>query len=231
VQATYTWSHTIDNQSEPLAGDFFNLNFTSIQTSGGSLGRATFSQQFDSQGDRGNSDFDQRHNLVLFGYWNLPYGFIASGLAAFRSGFPYNLQAPIAFGSVLNQRPDLVGSPGNPVPVAGGVRLFAPSAFAVPADDSLGTLGRNALTGPGLYNLDVSLARAFRIREGMHMTARASAFNVLNHANLGNPATLLTDPNFGIAQFGRQGFGTGFPAQSPLNESPRQLQLSLKFQF
>ena len=32
VQGSYTWSHSIDNQSDPLIGDFFNLTFTSIQT-------------------------------------------------------------------------------------------------------------------------------------------------------------------------------------------------------
>ena len=43
VQGTYTWSHTIDNQSDALTGDFFNLNFTGIQTSGDSSGRLKWS--------------------------------------------------------------------------------------------------------------------------------------------------------------------------------------------
>ncbi|MBZ5604357.1 MAG: carboxypeptidase-like regulatory domain-containing protein [Acidobacteriia bacterium] len=232
IQATYTWSHTIDNQSEPLAGDFFNLNFTSVQTSGGSGGRAAFSEQFNPNVDRGNSDFDQRHNLVVFGYWNLPRGFIASALAAFRSGFPYSLIAPITgASSILNQRPDVAGPLGSTSAVAGGERLFNPAAFAVPPATTLGNLGRNALTGPGFYNLDLTLARVFAIREGLHLTARASAFNVLNHANLGNPGTLYGDPSFGVAQYGRQGFSTGFPAVAPLNETPRQMQLSLKIEF
>ena len=231
LQATYTWSHTIDNQSEPLAGDFFNLNFTSIQTSGGSNGRAAFSEQFNPNADRGNSDFDQRHNLVLLGYWNLPRGFILSGLAAFRSGLPYTPTAAILGQNILNQRPNVVGKPGEDVAVAGGKRLLTANAFAIPAAGVLGNLGRNALIGPGFYNLDVSLERAFAIREGMRLSARASAFNLLNHANLGNPITALADPNFGIALFGRQGFSTGFPAVAPLNETPRQLQFSVKFQF
>ena len=232
AQATYTWSHTIDNQSEPLVGDFFNLDFTSVQTSAGSVGRAAFSEQFNPNVDRGNSDFDQRHNLVLFGYWNLPRGFVVSGLAAFRSGFPYTLTAPITgASSILNQRPDLVGPPGVDVAVAGGERLLSSNAFAVPPAGTLGNLGRNALVGPGFYNLDLSVAREFAIREGMRLTARGSAFNLLNHANLGNPVTALEDPNFGVAFFGRQGFSTGFPATAPLNEIPRQLQFSVKIEF
>ena len=30
LQAAYTWSHSIDNQSDPLTGDFFDLNFSAI---------------------------------------------------------------------------------------------------------------------------------------------------------------------------------------------------------
>src|SRR5260370_20080495 len=57
LQGAYTWSHVIDNQSEPLLGDFFNLNFTSIQSSGGSNGRAAFFRHFDPPPDPGQSSF------------------------------------------------------------------------------------------------------------------------------------------------------------------------------
>jgi hypothetical protein len=66
LQVSYTWSHSIDNQSDALIGDFFNLNFTAIQSTAGPSGRSSFSRQFDPRADRGNSDFDQRHNLVVF---------------------------------------------------------------------------------------------------------------------------------------------------------------------
>jgi hypothetical protein len=249
AQVTYTWSHAIDNQSEPLLGDFFNLDFTSIQTSAGSNGRAAFSEQFNPQADRGNSDFDQRQNLVLLSYWNVPAIFsgsragvvfrdwIASGLAAFRSGFPYTVfgtsEVVTGGGEILNQRANLV----NPAavhtdqPVPGGVLLLNAAAFANAAASTLGDVGRNSLIGPGFYNLDLSLARSFRVTEGRRITLRGSAFNVLNHANLNSPDSLLGSPTFGIATYGRQGVQSGFPAVAPLNETPRQMQLSLKFEF
>jgi hypothetical protein len=96
-------------------------------------------------------------------------------------------------------------------------------------------VGRNAFTGPGFYNLDLAVGRSFPLPwlgEGSRLNFRADAFNVLNHANLGNPDTLLTSPTFGVATFGRQASqGNGFPTLSPLNETPRQIQLSVRIQF
>jgi hypothetical protein len=257
VQGSYTWSHTIDNQSEPLAGDFFNLLFTSIQGSSGTSSRAAFSEQFNNQVDRGNSDFDQRHNLVLFSYWNLPAPFARSKfapalrnwsfgeLAAFRSGFPFTVlgtsQAIRGQGEILNNRANIIDPSqavfSNPVPVRGGVQLLNPAAFSEPAISVLGNSGRNAFTGPGFYSLDLSLARSFGVRwlgEGGRVSFRADAYNFLNHANLGNPNSIFTNPvtsAFGVATFGRQGTPSGFPAVSPLNETARQVQLSLRLFF
>jgi hypothetical protein len=257
VQASYTWSHSIDNQSDPLVGDFFNLTFTSIQTGEGSDKRSTFSEQFNPNADRGNSDFDQRHNLVLFSYWTLPVPFAASkagillrdwtvaGLAAFRSGLPYTVYGTSSAikgqGLVLNNRANLLDPSqavfSNPAPVPGGVQLLNPAAFGPAAPSTLGNAGRNAFIGPGFYSFDLSLARSFGVPwlgEAGRFRIRADAYNVLNHANLGNPYAQLNDPpspTFGVATFGRQGFPSGFPAVSPLNETPREIQLSLKLEF
>jgi len=257
IQGSYTWSHTIDNQSDPLTGDFFNLNFTSIQTAPGSSGRATFSRQFDPQADRGNSDFDQRHNFVVFSYWNLPSLFVNSkwgllfrnwtvaGMAAIRSGFPYTVlgtsNVVAGGGRILNNRANIVDPAhavlSNPIPVAGGEQLLNPAAFSEAAPSTLGNEGRNAFTGPGFYSLDLSIAKSFPVPwlgEGGRVRIRADAYNVLNHANLGNPDALFTDPisaTFGVATFGRQGIQSGFPASVPLNETPRQIQLSVRVEF
>jgi len=254
LQGSYTWSHYIDNQSDPLTGDFFDLSFTNISSGSGTGTKAAFTQQFNPNGDRGNSDYDQRHNLVVFSYWNLPSAlqaskarmlfrdWIVAGLAAFRSGLPYTViddTSPVIPGNgvVINPRPDLVNpNPvlSSPVQVPGGEQLLNPAAFAT-VFDRVGTLGRNSLIGPGLYNIDLSLARSFGIPwfgESGRLTLRADAFNFLNHANLNNPDPFLGDTStFGQASFGRLGDPSGFPAVSPLNETPREIQLMLKIQF
>ena len=257
VQASYTWSHTIDNQSEPLLGDFFNLDFASIQGASGSTGRAAFTEQFNPQVDRGNSDFDQRHNLVLFSYWNLPVPFAGSKfaalfrdwtvaeMAAFRSGFPYTVFGTSTVvageGQLLNNRANIINPNqavlANPVPAPGGMLLLNAAAFSEAGPSVLGNSGRNAFIGPGFYSVDVSLARSFGLRwlgEAGRLTVRADAYNFLNHANLGNPNSDFTNPpssSFGVATFGRQGTQSGFPAESPLNETARQIQLSVRVRF
>ena len=252
VQGAYTLSHSIDNQSDPLVGDFFDLSFTAIDNASSSnlQQRSAFSQQFNSNADRGNSDFDQRQNLFLLGIWQpagqrwWSRGWKASYMAAFRGGEPYTIYAAttqvpnFGVGTFENPRADLILPSAylqQPVAAAGGIYVLNPAAFSPSASTTqVGTLGRNALTGPGLYNVDFSLARSFavpKVREGTLLTVRADVFNLLNHANLNNPDNLVGSPTFGLETYGRQGSPSGFPAVSPVNETARQIQLMLRLQF
>jgi hypothetical protein len=255
LQLAYTWGHTIDNQSEPLAGDFFNLFFVSATAGGGgSLNRAAFSEQFNSLGDRANADFDQRHNLVVLSDWEVPALFGSSKgavvfrnwrfaqIAALRTGFPYSVisRAGVIPGSgvIANGRADLLNAGAAAVdqtaPELGGRVLLNAAAFTPAPDGRVGTSGRNAFRGPGLFNVDVSVSRGFRpgwLGETGRMTFRADVFNILNHANLNNPDAFLGSSTFGLARFGRRGTDTGFPALQPFNETARQFQLILRLEF
>ena len=242
VQLSYTWSHSIDNQTEPLALDLFDYGFTSGTATRSRAAGSGFLRQFDSRGDRGNSDFDQRHNFTIFSvvdipqpasrsWWTVPLrNWTISELAAFRTGFPLS---PFGlFGRATLLDPEDVVLP-SAVPVNGGVRLWDRTAFADPFAQpfTLGNTGRNILRGPGLYNVDISLARTFRFGETTRLILRGDAYNVLNHANLNVPDSNLLNPRFGEAQYGRTGLPSTFPSLSPLNESGRQLQLGLRFEF
>ena len=90
------------------------------------------------------------------------------------------------------------------------------------------------MRGPGFWNVDLSMSREFRLRrlgETSVLQLRADLFNAFNHANLGNPDTLLESRNFGLAQFGRRGFASLAIGTSPLNEFPRRVQLVLRVSF
>ena len=94
---------------------------------------------------------------------------------------------------------------------------------ATPAGDHFGNLGRNALTGPGFVNTDLSLVKNTRLTERMNLQFRTEAFDVFNHPNFGNPNLNAQSGTFGritTTRFPTGDFG-----------SARQLQLSLKLQF
>jgi hypothetical protein len=237
-QFAYTWSHSIDNQSEPLNGEFDDLSETNISGSTGNPGVSAFAQQFASGLDRGNSDFDQRHNLVGMGVWRLPgilRNWRISGLGAIRSGLPYTAYADL--GSPLyNARTNLIEPTGwrADQPVAGGKLILNPSAFQNPPPGVLGNTGRNAFPGPGFFSVDVSLSRSFhprRLPESTRMVVRADLYNFLNHANLNDPVAALGSQGFGVATYGRQTQAYGTPILTPLQETSRQIHLMARFEF
>jgi outer membrane receptor protein involved in Fe transport len=79
-----------------------------------------------------------------------------------------------------------------------------------------GTLPRNALRGPGQVNLDISIAKHFKIREGMNLELRGDAFNVLNHTEFQNPNLIPSSDSFG---------------QISTTYDPRIIQVALHLQF
>jgi hypothetical protein len=268
AQLAYTLSHSIDNQTDPLAGDFFDFVFTGGKNDQGQPLAGTlidqllqggvpspvaaFTRQFDSRGDRANSDFDQRQNLVGYASSRIPgvaqasrfapvlRGWEIAGMGAIRSGFPYTVFAPSQSGGLIyNNTANLIGSPYANTSVAGGLQVLNAKGFQIPAAGQVGNTARNEFRGPGLASADVSASRSFALRwlgeQGM-LVFRADMFNVLNHSNLNNPAAMLTAANvaqktFGVATFGRQDAATGFPSTTPLDESPRTIQLMLRVVF
>lgn len=235
AQAAYTWSHAIDNQSDALAGDFFDLSFSRQNFQATAASAAAFSVEGDPRSDRATADFDQRHNLAAWCIAELPGGWRLAGMGAMRSGFPYSVYAPAGSAPLLyNRRADLVASGfSRNASSDGGRQLLNPDAFAEPASGKQGNLGRNAFAGPGLFNVDLSLSRTFRLPPGgetRRVVWRADAFNFLNHANLQAPSNQIGASDFGLATYGRQGRG-GFPGLAPFRESGRRIQMMLQVYF
>ena len=91
-----------------------------------------------------------------------------------------------------------------------------PKAYAQPALGTFGNVGKGVLRGPGSYNFDLSMSKAFAIHEAVKVRFRAEAFNALNHMSPGDPATNLSAAGFGLIRSG---------------SAARILQLALKFTF
>lgn len=66
-----------------------------------------------------------------------------------------------------------------------------------PQKGSLGTVGRNSITGPGFFDADISGEKEFALSERVRAQFRAEIFNIFNHANLGQPNTCVDCPTGG----------------------------------
>ncbi len=191
--------------------------------------------------ERGLSNFDLRHRLVLTGIFDLPEGIglrwgarapkIARTLlggwrlgtiAVLQSGFPFtprlsqdNSNTGNIGGVVGYDRPNLAANPlsGPSTPD----RFFNTDAFVVPARYTFGNSGRNILSGPGFVNLDLSLSRRFFVVEGRGFEFRAEFFNAFNSPPLGLPQRDADQP----ATFGK--ILTAGPS--------RQIQFAAKLEF
>jgi hypothetical protein len=114
---------------------------------------------------------------------------------------------------------------GNPVPgqsaeLPAGQRSTAEwyntNAFVLPPAATFGLLGRNTLVGPGLFNIDTTLSKHFRIRERYRVEIRAEAFNLTNTPNYSQIGRIINAPDYGMID-----------SQLP----PRQLQFGAKVNF
>ena len=76
-------------------------------------------------------------------------------------------------------------------------QYFSTAAFATPAPGTLGNMGRNAIYGPGQYNLDLSLIKTTKVTERATLEFRWELFNAFNHANLSNPNVTFNSTAFG----------------------------------
>jgi hypothetical protein len=221
ASATYTWSHSIDNDSSDA--------FLVWAGPGPS--------------DRGASDFDLRHSFTGTASYEPAFlhGWALDAVVRARSGFPVTLlQSEEYLGINLSNafRPDLALA--QPLwladPQAPGGRQLNPQAFLPTKPQHQGMLGRNALVGFGMWQLDVGLRREFRFTEHLRLHVRVEAFNAFNHPNFADPVKYEDSPLFGQSSsmlnlmLGSGSPGSGL-APALQTGGARALQGSLRFQF
>ncbi len=105
-----------------------------------------------------------------------------------------------------------------------GTQASATATTSPTVYTGLGTLQRNAFTGPGFADLDMSGEKDTRIwGERLSFNLRVDAFDILNHPNFGQPSGNVQSSTFG------QMTATRFATSD--SGSSRQLQISGKFVF
>jgi hypothetical protein len=181
--------------------------------------------------------------------WSAPVNAVAGGwevdvIEKATSGFPLFLVnslngSGVNFqwnGSSLN-RPELVGDPNKPGPVAANPTCAAPAqvhtltswfnqcAFVPTPDGELGNSPRAPVSGPRFVNSDVSLIKHFPIRESLRLDFRAEFFNLLNH-----PQFYLAGSSSVSGMQDISGSNTFGVVNGTVN-NPRVIQFAVKLMF
>ncbi len=258
--SSYTWSHSLDEQSG--LGLFFTGN-----------------NPITPRANYASSDFDQTHVFLVNYSYTIPkfvdsgaWGYVVNGWTiggqtVAQSGQPYSVYD--YSGSVASLYYGTSNYIGNPiVPLLPGVtakqaahpgancagfstkicklnsadflpQFVAPGTNGVPGCDAsgcddfeslFGTTGRNSFRGPFQVRFDMSLAKTFLFKERYQLRFEADAFNIFNHPD-------FDTPNNNVDFFPNFVGPPSIPPQGSLGliqhtiGSPRFLQLSLHLTF
>ena len=234
-QGAYSWSKSIDIGSEEVNSKDLLNNVDGIWAFGQGL-------------NRGVSDFDVPHRLVMNFVWDLPHpafrtpmprfllsGWELNGILSAHSGTPFSAIIPVdqartgnskAGSSNSGQRPNYNPAPGcspnaiNPGRPDNYIKL---QCFSFPALGELGNLGRNTLRSPGVESFDFSVFKNHNAwGDKLKIQFRAEFFNIFNRANFISQLVTAFDSQ-----------GRTVPVNAALNPptvtTSRQIQFGLRF--
>jgi hypothetical protein len=223
MNASYTWSHTLDVTTDSNGGGTPLIPYT-------------------WKDDYGNSNWDIRHRFVASFVYDIPFVAVSNpilkgiftkwqgnGIITLQTGLPFNVSTgtdTANTASLGTYRPNLVGTPSDTCSSV-LVACINAAAYTVsnlypiaPNNYAYGNEGRNLLHGPGVANVNFSLFKNFPIKERLKLQFRMETFGLFNHSNFGNPAS-----TFGTSSFGNI---TSLSAMAP---GSRVIQFALKLQF
>ena len=203
-RVNWTWSHAIDEVSDPFQGrGFFPLP----------------QQTLDTGQERGSANFDVRHRISWLLVWDLPsaarhtalQGWKLSMLGEFQTGQPFTVNTSLDrnFDGNLTDRLDTLQGlalqdGANPIRIEEGVDRLD----LVAGRSQSGRVGRNSFRSQGIASVDAALSKSLSLSERAALDLRIEVFNLFNHTQLGIPVRILESPGFG------RSFDTQVPARS-----------------
>lgn len=229
----YTFSKSIDDDSALGGQGAVSGSSNSSSTEARSQSPATIAQDWRNlSGERGLSNFDQRHLLNVQVQYTTGMGMAGGSLMNGWKGRLYKewtVQTEIIAGSGLPQTPIdssvvVSGYSAFVRPSVTGESLYAappglflnPAAYKAPPLGRWGDARRNSITGPSQFSLDTSMVRTFRLKPKVNLDVQIAATNLLNHVTYSSWQNSITSTQFGL------------PAAA---NSMRSLQTSLRLRF
>jgi hypothetical protein len=197
--ASYTFSKSLDEQSDPYGG-------TGIQNA------------YNLRNSYGPSDYDIPHLFVLSAVYALPVGngkSLLSGsnravrtilanwnvgtIVTLHSGTPFicNAGGDIANVGGGTQRCNEIGDPYGGANFAQSPSSWINKASFTTIPYTFGPESRNDLRGPSYKNVDFDVYRGFRLHESLTLQLRGEFFNLFNRTNYLNPTNSFTSSAFG----------------------------------
>jgi hypothetical protein len=228
ITTSFTWQKGMDNQT----GDDGNLLW-----------------YINPARNWARTDFDRTLNFVQSYVYQLPFGpgrkfmsgglpgkviggWQVSGILTMLTGTPFYISAN---GGALNTPGEtqtanqvapvdiLHGMPGQP--------WFSTASFTQPVGGGVfGTSGRNILSGPGMFRIDLSAFKTFQFTERFKVELRAESFDLTNTPAFSNPNNTCCSSNnasFGMIQ-GTVNSGSGV---NGIGQFGRAIQLAGKLTF
>jgi TonB dependent receptor len=203
----YTWGKALSysggdvgaiylGDSRTLGEDFNNVKIERSISSGDVSHNLTVDWLYQAPTPFSNSQIARQ----VLGGWNI------SGIWKGRTGLPLGA-------TQTGGRPDLIDF-GNAVNTTccsfGNLQYLNPAAFAlVPVPSSgrtirRGSMGATALRGPGIWNLDLSMAKTFKATERTNLEFKTDLLNAFNHTQYTTVQTNLSGIAFGQVQAAAQ---------------------------
>ena len=238
----YTLSKSMDMGSDAERLSLFDSN---------SGGFGQIINSWNPRQNRAVSDFDARHSINANYVYELPFGrkrsfgsgwsgvvdaifggWQSSGVFRWSSGLPFSLGPGLGFWPTNWELTGFVVPKGKALPKTGVFdnggtpNVFQDSAgvpdffrFAYPGE----TGNRNILRGPGIFNIDLGLAKNWNITESQRLQFRWEVFNITNSVRF--DALSMSFYNGSITNSGVGNF------LAPTNSVPRVMQFALRYQF
>jgi hypothetical protein len=184
--SNYTWGKTISDY--PYVN---NLSYN------GAPGGGSSGFQYPNLNNRGETNGSHRQRFVMSGIWSPSYGkkwpvmakialtgWQISGTETLESGDRLSITNSLSTANDYAgmDQPNVTGNPN----IGHGSKTFAnqfnAGAFSDPGFGVRGNAGLGTVQGPGRNNVDLSLAKNFKIWDSLSANLRADAYNAFNHS-------------------------------------------------
>jgi len=210
VQASYTWSHTLDEISNGGTLPYNGLTSLVYQINPNCLRCSNY----------GNADNDVRHSFNASYVWQTPWKFgnkYANGALGgwtlsqnffARSGLPLTVLDSTSFIGNYNGNtsyfPTQVIGGGQGSCNQYGTGCLNASAFTTANNlNVFPNQVRNQFRGPGFFDSDFSVNKNFKVTERMALGIGANFFNVFNHPNFASPIQTWQGTGANAGNFGQ----------------------------